>query len=214
MLSDELLRTIYLFRGIERLAIQVGAIGCIAAGTLLYRWGVQGNSNFSGEGAGFKFQLGNAAPGTVLALFGMIIMGVGLANPAHFDEKPSGEVALDASAPPKTGAAQPTTAPSGPAQSAPNPSVTPPSPGTSLSYAGTTSDVGRLVQRLSEEGGTADPEKELAAVSSRAKDLLQGLPTPPQRVLLEHAASSTAPHGPDEAKAALQILIGEARALH
>ena len=85
-----------LFRGIERILIELGAITTIVLGTLLYRWGVQGPPKAGGgdveaSGAGFAFKLTNAAPGSVLAAFGMIVLSVGMASPLKLSRKDTHE---------------------------------------------------------------------------------------------------------------------------
>lgn len=80
-------QTLIYFRGIERLLIVSGAIACVVLGTLLFRWGIRGTTSFGAEGAGNKIQLSNAAPGTILALFGMIVMVVSIASPFKIDVK-------------------------------------------------------------------------------------------------------------------------------
>jgi hypothetical protein len=72
---------LFRFRGVERLLIEAGAIVCVVLGTWLYRAGVAGATQVAAEGLGFKFKMANAAPGTVLAFFGMAIMIVGLMKP-------------------------------------------------------------------------------------------------------------------------------------
>ncbi len=89
-------QTLLYFRGIERLLIVAGAIACVVLGTLLFRWGVRGASSVGAEGAGHKLQLTNAAPGTVLALFGMIVMLTGLLTPTKIDLKNSSTAAPSA----------------------------------------------------------------------------------------------------------------------
>lgn len=84
-------QTLIYFRGFERLLIELGAIGCVVLGTLLFRWGVRGTSTVGAEGAGHKLQLTNAAPGTILALFGMIVMLTALISPTKIDLKVSAE---------------------------------------------------------------------------------------------------------------------------
>jgi len=74
----ELLAT---FRGVERMIIELGGIAAMVMGTLLYRWGIKGPQDVEASGAGFTFKLGNAAPGSVLALFGMWILLNGLSHP-------------------------------------------------------------------------------------------------------------------------------------
>lgn len=74
------------FRGIERLVIEVGAVTAIIMGTLLYRWGVQGQQQIEASGSGFAFALKNAAPGSILATFGMTVLVVGLIRPVEIRE--------------------------------------------------------------------------------------------------------------------------------
>lgn len=78
-------QTLLLFRGVERLLVVMGAIACIVLGTLLFRWGVRGTSSVGAEAAGQKIQLTNAAPGTILALFGMVVMLTALISPTRID---------------------------------------------------------------------------------------------------------------------------------
>jgi hypothetical protein len=82
----EVIQTIFLFRGIERLLIQAGAITSIVLGVFLYKWGIQGSTELDGESVGFKFKLKNAAPGSVLALFGMAIMIAGISTQASVSQ--------------------------------------------------------------------------------------------------------------------------------
>ena len=67
-----------LVRGIERTAIVFGGIVSIVLGTLLFKWGIRGKQSASGGLGDFKFHIGNAAPGTMLALFGMAILCMSL----------------------------------------------------------------------------------------------------------------------------------------
>jgi hypothetical protein len=69
------------FRGVERLLIEIGGVTTIVMGTLLYRWGVRRPQQLEAAGSGFSFALKNAAPGSVLALFGMSVLLVGLSRP-------------------------------------------------------------------------------------------------------------------------------------
>jgi len=80
-MSEEI---VYILRGIERIVIEIGGITSIVMGTLLYKWGVKGREEVDAEGLGFAFKLRNAAPGTVLAFFGMSILVVGLRSPLEF----------------------------------------------------------------------------------------------------------------------------------
>ena len=75
------LQLLLVFRGAERLLIEVGALTTIILGTLLYRWGVRSPQQLEASGSGFSFALRNAAPGSVLALFGMTVLVVGLTRP-------------------------------------------------------------------------------------------------------------------------------------
>lgn len=69
------------FRGVERLLIEAGGITAIVLGTWLYLRGVAGPQAGETHGPGFAFKLRNAAPGSVLALFGMLVLVAGLTNP-------------------------------------------------------------------------------------------------------------------------------------
>jgi hypothetical protein len=91
---------LFVFRGLERLMIEAGAICCVVLGGLLFRWGIQGASNIGGEGAGFKLRLDSVAPGTVLGLFGMSVMGIALFRPLEIDLRTEARPAADVAAPP------------------------------------------------------------------------------------------------------------------
>jgi hypothetical protein len=77
-----------LFRGCERLLIVGGGIVSIIFGGLLLKWGVFVPSNFSVEGGEgnkigkFRMSLENATPGALFALFGAIVLAIGLFMPA------------------------------------------------------------------------------------------------------------------------------------
>ena len=82
---------VFLFRGIERLTIVFGAIVCVVMGIRLYGGKVTfgGKSDLEAEGAGLKIKLSNAGPGAILALFGMVVLGVALRSPAEASQAPS-----------------------------------------------------------------------------------------------------------------------------
>jgi hypothetical protein len=97
---------VFLFRGVERLLIEAGAIVCVVSGARLLKSpglpakptkkagsnepaanaAPEDGTDFSAAGLGVNLKLDNAAPGSVLALFGMAIMGVALACPAKVND--------------------------------------------------------------------------------------------------------------------------------
>lgn len=85
-------QTLVMARVVERIIIELGAIAAMVMGVLLYRWGIKGRSDLSAEGEGFTFKMTNAAPGALLAFFGMAILIVGLRSPVHVTE-PSSDAA-------------------------------------------------------------------------------------------------------------------------
>lgn len=74
----DVIQTLVMFRGIERLIILLGAISTIILGALVFRWGVSGKASLIAEAKEFKFQLVNASPGILLALFGTVVLGYAL----------------------------------------------------------------------------------------------------------------------------------------
>jgi len=108
-----------LFRGCERLLIVSGAIAAVVFGALLLKWGIFTPSNFSLSGNAsekvgkFKIEFGNAAPGSLFALFGAIILCVCLFSPFTGEEKTSSQASApsNAPAPARDSAGQTTTSP-------------------------------------------------------------------------------------------------------
>jgi hypothetical protein len=92
-----------MFRGIERLVIELGAITTIVMGTLLYRWGIQGAQEVEASASGFSFKLKNAAPGSVLALFGMVVLVVGLRSPLELSRTSQSTTQVQQGAKPQAG---------------------------------------------------------------------------------------------------------------
>lgn len=73
-----MLETVILIRGIERIVIQCGALLLIILGMFLFKWGISDKSNLILKRKGFKFQLLNGTPGLFLALFGTVILLMGI----------------------------------------------------------------------------------------------------------------------------------------
>jgi hypothetical protein len=90
------LHLLVVFRGAERLLIEVGGLTTIVLGTLLYRWGIRSPQQLEASGSGFSFALKNAAPGSVLALFGMTVLVVGLLRPVEIKSSQEAETSISA----------------------------------------------------------------------------------------------------------------------
>ena len=90
------LHLLVVFRGAERLLIEVGGLTTIVLGTLLYRWGIRSPQQLEASGSGFSFALKNAAPGSVLALFGMTVLVVGLMRPVDIKTSQASETSISA----------------------------------------------------------------------------------------------------------------------
>jgi hypothetical protein len=83
-MSAELLDSILLFRGIERMLVVLGGIASILVGAVLYKWGVAGEASLKLERDQVKFQLINASPGIFFALFGAAILVWSLVQPFSY----------------------------------------------------------------------------------------------------------------------------------
>jgi hypothetical protein len=90
------LHLLVVFRGAERLLIEVGGLTTIVLGTLLYRWGIRSPQQLEASGSSFSFALKNAAPGSVLALFGMTVLVVGLMRPVDIRSSQEAETSVSA----------------------------------------------------------------------------------------------------------------------
>jgi hypothetical protein len=184
---EQTLHLLYLLRGLERLLIEAGAILCVVAGTLLYRWNVAGDMEASGTAGGASVKLSHAAPGSVLALFGMVIMVVALTNPAKYEEGPG--VAPSPSASAAAGGV------------APPPSKTP--SGTEIIlYADKSTPVVDFLQTLrDEQPEAAKAGDELKALSERARGLVPKVLTGRELLLTEVALAA-----PADSKAAAAMI--------
>jgi hypothetical protein len=76
---------IYIFRGSERLLIIIGGIVAMILGTILFRWGVTGQTDASVAGPSFNLSVKNAAPGTIFMLFGTAILIAGMISPVKLN---------------------------------------------------------------------------------------------------------------------------------
>jgi hypothetical protein len=80
---DEL-RFLTTLRLSERLLVDLGGIIAIVLGTLLFRWGVAGNASLVVNAQRTKLRLVNAAPGTLLALFGCALLSLSFVKPITY----------------------------------------------------------------------------------------------------------------------------------
>lgn len=206
-MNPDLLKTVFLFRGVERLLIQLGAIVCVVAGTLLYRWGITGTTDLKGDGIGVKFEVKNAAPGTVLALFGMIVMTAGLAYPAR----------MDVAEPSASGSAAPPSASGRAAPPSASGSVAPPAAAkpatTTFVYGDTQTQADQLVERL--RNLTIEPKAvaQLDSVVKEAERASACLPEGSSRGSFLCEVATAQGSSEEEARKALEKLQVDARKL-
>ena len=73
-----MLEKLIVIRGIERIIIQCGGLLLVVLGILLFKWGITEKSSLTIKRKGFKFQLLNATPGVLLALFGTVVFIIGI----------------------------------------------------------------------------------------------------------------------------------------
>jgi len=75
-----------MMRFAEKLVALIGGIICIYLGYLLFVKGVSGDASLKVEYDKSKIQLLNAAPGIFFALFGMVILSMGVWQQSHYSE--------------------------------------------------------------------------------------------------------------------------------
>lgn len=229
----EVLETVFFFRGMERLLIQVGGLMSIGLGVLLFRWGVQGATDVEGKGLGFDLKVKNAAPGTMLALFGMVILVAGIGQPATVDQQlidgwnkvrqaPSANLGPSSlpPAPPFTSENEPGSASPEPTPTVSTPpkteDTTPPHPTArvKITYADTRNKFVDFAQRLKAARGGEGAKERLAEFAAEARSFSrQGLDTK-QSALLGDVVKQSSNAGDDEAAdEALKKLRTKAKAL-
>lgn len=84
-----------IFRGLERLLIDFGAIIAIISGTLLFRWGIEAPMDLDVSSGGatpnpIRIRMLRASPGVVFCLFGTVILCVAIASPVTIREGKNG----------------------------------------------------------------------------------------------------------------------------
>jgi hypothetical protein len=215
--TSHLLQMIFLFRGIERILIQFGAIGCIVAGVMLYRWGIAGTTDATGGNGVFKFEVKNAAPGSVLAMFGMIIMAVALGSPLSYGKplpalESTAHESNTSGASPKKARNKPETADAGAPETPPAPGATTVAASTGtiqfLQYSASSTTLDQFLESLQDQPLTEkelpNPQAILEGRSCQAAVLLRKTTEPDEVKFLSEVAMAKAASSAEARK-----LLGE-----